>query len=166
MGRKRRKNHVDATGRSTRPDRFVKLDFNLLETPAYRSLSPGARAMLVEFNRLYNGANNGKLFLSQRDAADRVGVTSHTTAAGYIEELADRGFLRIKAKGSFSVKTRRATTYVLTQHSHNDEPASRDFKHWAPKEDKRRVQKSAMTGAITEPSHLLMDWDEAEIVAR
>src|SRR5690242_3929299 len=102
MARRRRAKY-DPTGRGERPDRFVKLDFNLLETPAYRSLSTGARALLVEFNRLYNGNNNGQLFMSQRDAAKMVGVTSHTTAAAYIEELKDRGFIKVRTKGSFSV---------------------------------------------------------------
>src|SRR5436305_9553855 len=107
MGRRKRK--VDATGRN-RNHRFVALDFALLGSDAYRSLSTGARALLVEFNRLYNGANNGELYMSQRKAAELVGVANHATAAGYLRELQDRGFIRQKIKGSFDNKTRFATT--------------------------------------------------------
>lgn len=161
MGRKRRRN-IDATGRTIRADRFVKLDFSLLETVAYRSLSTGARALLVEFNRLYNGANNGQLFMSQRDAARLVGVTSHTTAAGYLKELIDRGFIRERIKGSFNVKTRLATTYVLAQHPYNEQPATRDFKNWkAPKVQKQRARNSATTGANIRPP-ILMDWPDGD----
>jgi hypothetical protein len=158
MGKKRRRKN-DPTGRGgTRGDRFVLLDFALLDSAAYRSLSTGARALLVEFNRLYNGANNGQLFMSQRDAAKLVGVANHVTAAKYINELIDRGFIRERVKGSFSVKTRMASIYVLTQHRYNDQPATRDFKKWVPpKEQKQRVRKKTATGPRIGPI-LLEDW--------
>ena len=47
--------------------RYVALQFWLLESPAYRSLKPVARSTLVDLMALYNGANNGELFLSVRE---------------------------------------------------------------------------------------------------
>lgn len=64
---------VNATGRSIGGDghhvRFYQWE---LKSPAYRSLSLGARALLIELKSLYNGSNNGDLFLSVREAARRL----------------------------------------------------------------------------------------------
>lgn len=164
MGRNR-KRKVDATGRNTNY-RFVALDFALLGSDAYRGLSTGARALLVEFNRLYNGANNGELFMSQRKAAELVGVSNHVTAAGYLRELEDRGFIKARIKGSFDNKTRLATTWVLAQHRYNEQPPTREFMRWrASSEQKRRVRKLTITGSKSAPIDL-SDWpDGCEIAA-
>ena len=160
-----RKSKINATGRN-KNNRYVGLDFALLASEAYRSLSPGARAMLVEVNRLYMGFNNGELFLAQRKAAELVGVANHITAAGYLRELQDRGFIRPKIKGSFDNKTRLATTWVLTQHRYNEQPPTRDFMRWKPAaEQKQRVQKSSQPGAKI-ASTPLDEWpDGCEIAA-
>lgn len=149
---KRRTKKYNATGRSdTR--RFVLLDFALLETGAYRSLGVGARALLIEFHMLYNGANNGTLFMSQRDAAERLGVRSHATAARYIAELEDRGFIKTRIKGSFSNKTKLASTFLLTNQRYNDEPATREFRKWTPPtRQKSRKQKLDVTGSKKRPA--------------
>lgn len=159
------KRKVLANGRN-KFDRFVKLDFGLLKSDAYRSLSTGARALLVEFGRLYNGDNNGELFMSQRTAAEMVGVANHVTAAGYLRELQDRGFIRPKIKGSFDNKTRRATTWVLAHFPLGEQPATREFMRWrAPSKQKQRVQKSTETGSKSAPIDL-SDWpDGCEIAA-
>ena len=161
MARKRKRGPYDPKGRSTtHGDRYIKLDYSLLDSPAYRSLSTGARALLVEFNRLYNGANNGQLFMSQRDAARLVGVTSHMTASKYIRELIDRGFVRERVKGAFSVKTRMATTFILSQFGYNDQPATRAFKAWTPpNQHKQRAHKSTATGSKRLPQ-LLAEWPD------
>ncbi len=64
----RGRNKPNATGRSM-TSRFARLDHRLLESAAYRALSPNARALLVELTRMDNGSNNGALWLSVRDAA-------------------------------------------------------------------------------------------------
>lgn len=159
------KRKVLANGRN-KYDRFVKLDFALLSSDAYRSLSTGARALLVEFGRLYNGANNGELFMSQRTAAEMVGVANHVTAARYLRELQHRGFIRPKIKGSFDNKTRLATTWVLAQFPLNERPATRDYMRWRPPpEQKQRVQKMTAAGSKSAPI-ILSDWpDGCEIAA-
>ena len=63
----RRHNHK---GRST-TERFVSLPHWMLQSPAWRSLSPVARGVFIELAAIYNGSNNGRLALSARDAAER-----------------------------------------------------------------------------------------------
>jgi hypothetical protein len=70
MAKTRAKNKPNATGRSM-TTRFARLDHRLLESSAYRALSPNARALLVELTMLENGNNNGSLWLSVRDGAAR-----------------------------------------------------------------------------------------------
>ena len=48
--------------------RHVRLYAWELESHAYRSLGLGARCLLVELKALYNGANNGSLHMSIREA--------------------------------------------------------------------------------------------------
>lgn len=157
-----RRKRVNVKGRRDGSARFVALDYSLLDSEAYRSLSCGARALLVEFAKLYNGANNGELFMSQRTAAAKLGISSHTAAARHIGQLIDRGFISIRIKGSFNVKTGRATSYVLAQYRMGDEPASRAFRKWVPSAKKSRGRKGATTGQKSEPIEL-SEWPTGAI---
>ncbi len=73
---------LDATGRSKGDGAHVRLYRWLLNSPAYRSLWPASRALLVEVMALYNGHNNGELFLSHREAARRVSDLRNALTAG------------------------------------------------------------------------------------
>lgn len=140
---KRKKSKIDEKGRNPHKDRFVKLDAWIMQSPAYRLLSPGARALLLEFMRLYNGQNNGTLFMSQRDAATAVGVKNHQTAARYIQELVKRGFLRVTMPGSFNNKTHTATSYALAMYDVGNRSATKDFMKLGrlTDEERRRAEK-------------------------
>lgn len=112
----RRKNRPNQRGRNP-TGRFARLDHKLLESGAYRSLSPNARALLVEFVMLDNGANNGSFWLSVRDAADRIGLVDLTATSRAFDELREMGFIRLTKDAHFSVKaseTSRARAWRLT----------------------------------------------------
>ena len=65
MSHKRnRGRRIDATGRSKGGGHHVRLHRWELHHAGFRSLSIGARALLVELKALYIGNNNGALFLS------------------------------------------------------------------------------------------------------
>jgi hypothetical protein len=116
MGRGRKRNRVNQTGRNN-TDRFVRLSYRLLCSNAYRSLSPNARSLLVELAMLYNGGNNGSLYLGVRDAAHRMGVADLTAASRAFDELMTRGFIVMTQDGHFLVKaaeTSRARCWRLT----------------------------------------------------
>jgi hypothetical protein len=112
----RGRNKPNATGRNTK-SRFARLDHRLIESPAYRALSPNARALLVEFTRMDNASNNGALWLSVRDAAVHMGVANTKTASAALSELQDMGFIAMTKDAHFRVKaaeTSRARCWRLT----------------------------------------------------
>jgi hypothetical protein len=76
---------------------FIMLDHWVFEHSNYRSLCLGARGLLWELIRKYDGYNNGRLFLSHRDAAQRLGC-SRNTVGGYYKELELAGFI-LKTRG-------------------------------------------------------------------
>lgn len=127
---KRRGQRSDASGRSAGEGKHVRLHRWLLQSAAYRSLAVGPRAALVELYDLYTGTNNGYLFLSARDAAERLG-THKDRASVWLWELESHGFIRPRQSGSFDWKARTATTWVLTEHPFPaGTPATKDFMRW------------------------------------
>lgn len=102
MGRGRN-NNVLPNGRN-RTSRFVRLDYTLLKSPAYRALSCTARALLVELAMLHNGQNNGALYLSVRDGAARLGLSDLEAASKAFTELVTMGFIVCTADAHFHVK--------------------------------------------------------------
>jgi len=116
MTKPRRPKKPNATGRSD-TSRFVRLDYGILSSNAYRALSPNARSLLVELVMLYNGQNNGSLFLSVRDAAHRMGVADLTAAQRAFDDLQRLGFIELAQEGHFAVKASdksRARCWRLT----------------------------------------------------
>lgn len=77
--------------------KFVKLDHWIFEHPSYRALSLGARGLFWELIRKYDGYNNGRLFLSHRMAALRLGC-SRNTVGRYYKELEHADFI-VKIRG-------------------------------------------------------------------
>lgn len=113
--RKSRGRKPNATGRSN-TDRFVRLPHLILNSCAYRSLSLKARCLLVELGMLYNGSNNGGIFLSVEDAKCRLGLGDHHTVTAAFNELQELGFITKTAEAHFHVKTSetsRARTWRL-----------------------------------------------------
>lgn len=119
----------NATGRARHDTRHVRLHEFLLRSCAYRALSVYARAALVEFYRLYNGQNNGELFLSERKLAEQLGA-SRKRARKAIQELREMGFITIQVPAGFSRKTRHATCWRLTEFPCDGELPTKDFMRW------------------------------------
>lgn len=116
MGKHRNKNRVNQTGRNP-TTRFARLDHRLLNSCAYRALSVTARALLVELTMLDNGENNGSLYLSIRDAADRIGISDLTAVRNAFDELQALGFIELTEDAHFHVKAAdksRARCWRLT----------------------------------------------------
>jgi hypothetical protein len=117
-----------------------------MATPAWRAMSTGARCLYIELRgRLSNDyRNNGKVYLSDRDAAKALGVTPGSVVRWYAENEFF-GFLR-KTCGGFLGSDGRgiATHYRLTEHPTFDNKGAhimptRDFDRW----DGRRFRYAA-----------------------
>ena len=121
--------------RSQKHKRFVLFDYEQIESEAFRYLSGGALKLLIMVRKRFNGINNGHISFSVREGRDLLGYSMNTVAR-YFDELVDKGFLRIKEKGSFSYKKRHATTWIITCEEYNHQK-TRDFKHWIKTDRKK-----------------------------
>ena len=120
------------------------LDRFLMRTQAYRSLHPIARQLFTEISYFYDGSNNGQIFVSVRQAAEWLGVTK-TTAAKYIRQLEDRGFIICMQRGHFDWKAGTATTWRLTHFPTGQERASKEYMKWRA-DEKNTVPKNSRHG--------------------
>ncbi len=136
LAKRRRK--ADATGRSGGDSKHVRLHRWLLKSAAWRSLSLAARCLLIELYDLFNGENNGEIFLSVRQAALRIDTGKDRAHAAF-RELADRGFIRPHQRGSFNYKARHATQWVLTEFSFAGQLPTKDFMRWTAPEIQKPV---------------------------
>ncbi|MDH4459327.1 MAG: helix-turn-helix domain-containing protein [Nevskia sp.] len=121
-----------------------------LNCPAYRCLSPDARALLVEFRALYNGGKN-LVFLSVREMMSRVGIGQRRAQAAR-DELLACGWIRMQTPGGFSRKVKHATEFVLTNEPLDERDgavAPKDFMRWKP-EPKITVAAAATLGSQDE----------------
>ena len=141
-------------GRST-TERFVSLPHWMLQSPAWRSLSPVARSVFIELAAIYNGSNNGHIALSARDAAERTRCSKNTASRAFAE-LIQKGFIDLCSRGHFDRKAPHAAEYRLTMHGcdRSGERASKRFMCWHPAEPKSvagpiRGTAGVTTGTVT-----------------
>lgn len=125
---------TNAKGRSVGKHPFVMLSHFAFDCPAFRSLKPGPRALLMEFVRRHNGVNNGRIGFSQRDMSAAINVADRETVAAYVRQLEEFGFIKAHKRGGFNVKVadRRATEWSLTMFPLGEVAATKEFMHWRP----------------------------------
>lgn len=102
MKRKRR-NQIDATGRSNNQTRFISLDHVLVKSEAWQSLKPAYRSIYIEMCFFYNGHNNGEISFSVRQATQRCMIGNVTAMHGF-KALEERGFIICRKQSAFNMK--------------------------------------------------------------
>ena len=125
--------------RKEKAPRHVRLYHWMLNTPAWRSLSPVARSLYVQLAARYAGANNGRIHYSVREGADELHA-GKTTIQRALGELEDRAFIVAMKRGAFSLKLKHATEWRLTEFycDVTQRAATKDFMRWEP----AKIQKS------------------------
>lgn len=135
---------LNAKGRNPNNERFTALPHAVMKSEAYRSLSTAARALLFELAMMENSKNNGSLYLSVRDAADRLGMADPTSVANAFAELVDRGLIRCAKDAHFEVKAAdqaRARCWMLTWLPANKKPPTSEWRAYrAPSGSKAEVR--------------------------
>jgi hypothetical protein len=115
--------------------RFVHLPEYLQATEAWATLKPGPRALYIELKRRFNGKNNGRIFLSYRDAAAAINV-HYNTIGPYFAELEKRGLIamtRGPCLGPSGVG--QASLWALQELAAKDgKPAAQGFLRWKEKQ--------------------------------
>jgi hypothetical protein len=146
--RKRGRNKVNATGRNENTTkRFAGIPHEILLSASFRSLDPVARSLLLELVMMENGRNNGSLWLSVKDAIDRLGMTDARPLAKAFDLLQNTGLIVMTKDAHFSVKashTSRARCWGLTWISIDGKPPKhtwRDYQPPAKSPENRRADK-------------------------
>lgn len=110
----------------------VRLDHSVFYSAAYRALSSAARILIFELSGLYNGRNNGEIFLSVRDAAKLMGMADTGVASRAFRELIAHGLIVLESAGTFSLKQSHASRWRLTFLPADGKAPTREFEHWEP----------------------------------
>ena len=126
MKTKRRKRRPNATGRNHN-NQFLKIDYDMAHSAAWRSLSGSAMKVWIELRTRYNGRNNGDLSLSLDEAARLLKMGKATVLRAY-QELEEKGFIRMVERGQWY--GRLATTWEVTDKPHKGYPATNDWSSW------------------------------------
>jgi len=109
-------------GRDQRNERkgehFTQMFRAVMESPAWRALSPTARALCPWLKMEWHGPkanNNGKLQLSVRQAAERMGVGLNTAGRAF-HDLQAKGFLVVTQRANHGPKgDAQSHLYKLTE---------------------------------------------------
>ena len=106
---------------------FVMLRYDIMDSPAWRSLSPNARCVWLEIMRRYNGYNNGDIPLSCREAGELCRI-SKGTAGRALKDLQDKGFIKIGTFAGFQNKHRVSTRWEVTHERCGEKPPTNEWK--------------------------------------
>jgi len=111
----------------------VRLYAHELTCPAYCTLNPDARALLIELRALYRPSKGNVVFLSLREATKRIGVGQRRVQAAFAA-LIERGWITVETPGGFTYKTRHATSYRLENEAGAalDAKPSKPYMRWQP----------------------------------
>lgn len=122
-----------ANRRKASTEAHVRLYRHELECPAWRTLEPDARALLIELRALYRPSEGNIVFLSVREAMQRLGIGQRRAQSAFTA-LLERGWIAIHQQGGFSRKVKHATSYKLLNEA-NASPgaiATKDYMRWQP----------------------------------
>jgi hypothetical protein len=109
---------------------FVMVHAELLDMPAWRAMSLGARILYIALKRRYRKDNNGSIFLSQRDAEAELGC-SRRYVGRWFKELQHYGFIAMTRQGALGLEGKgKASHWRLTEVACMNDPPTRDFTNW------------------------------------
>lgn len=145
MSRSRQRMKGRSSHRSV-AEAHVRLYRHELECPAYRRLSPNARALLIELRALYSPKKGDNcVFLSVRQIMARCNLTQRAAQRAR-DELVDRGWAKIAQRGSFDYKVRHATVFALENEPPNLSNGSKPGKaymRWQPEPATKKASSGA-----------------------
>ena len=111
---------------------FVPLLKDTLDSPAWRAMSHGARALYIALKRRYNmqAHNNGRLYLSHRKAIEEI-RSSPKQIVRWFRELQHYGFIVMMSRGYLGIDGKgQAPRWRLTEIGYMKDPPTRDFIRW------------------------------------
>ncbi len=147
MPRKKKPQSPNAKGRRKGEGQFWKLRYDLIKSDAFRSLQGNSVKVLIELRGRFNGANNGKLYLSYQEAADLLGMSKSSVKRAF-EELLEKGLVRREKDGHWY--GRQAAEYSTTFDARDGHLKTDDWRNWKKplkQKNKKTVPKRNSNGA-------------------
>jgi hypothetical protein len=120
---------------------FVMVTNQVLDSPAWRAMSHGARSLYIALKRRYsqNSHNNGKIYLSTRVARKELGRSGLSEIGRWFQELQYYGFIVMMKPGYLGVDGKgKAPRWRLTEVAYmrgtsskgNEDMPTQDFLKW------------------------------------
>lgn len=134
MSKFKRGRRAGVNGRSAENKRHVRLHVWVTQSDAFRDLNPFEARLLLALYELYNGYNNGDLFLSCREAARRCKMSKNTASKSF-HRLIELGFIRRRADEPENYSLGEANHWILTEFEYGTRPPTKEFLKWQPKEN-------------------------------
>jgi hypothetical protein len=108
------------------------LTHSMVDSPAFRALSPNAVALFVHMLRRYNSFNNGDIVFSCREASKLLHIGKDTAGRAF-DDLMEKGFIGIGRDSSFTLKSKESRRWILTcwPLKQNIAP-THDWRAWKP----------------------------------
>lgn len=127
MTKRRHKGYGAPTGK------YAAIPLSVINTPAWRAMGTSSQALFVWLLMEWKGPkfnNNGKITLSVRQAAEKMGI-SRETAANAFRQLQAKGFIEVKKGGSLGVKGHgRCPEFEITSVALPGKNASNKYLTW------------------------------------
>ena len=127
-------------------EHFAKMLRSTMEEPAWQALNPTAQALYPWLKLEWHGPrynNNGKIRLSVRQAASRLGVSTNTAARAF-HELQAKGFLVVTETACLGIAGHATSpAFELTELAlpHGDRAEGRKlYRRWCPGNDLRIIK--------------------------
>jgi hypothetical protein len=111
---------------------FVPVLIDTLDQPAWKAMSFGARALYIALKRRFSPHhhNNGRIFLSQRDAAKELN-SHHNEIARWYRELQHFGFIVMMVPGFLGIQGKgQAPRWRLTELGYMRDLPTKDYAGW------------------------------------
>jgi hypothetical protein len=135
---------------------YARIFHDVMDSPAWRSLTAYEQAIYLHLVRRYNGRNNGQISLSVREAATAINAAKNT-AARALKVLTQKGFISVVKRGWYNPKREhgRATEYRLTEYPCDvtGKAASFDFRRHGNGSDGDAVYHQRDTRSVSPEGH-------------
>lgn len=121
-------------------EKWTQIHLATMDNPAWRALSPMAQALFPWLRLEFKGPkanNNGRLQLSQRDAARKMGVKKAETIGKAFHDLQAKGFVKVHQCAALGI-----------------EGKGKSFQF--------EITDLAMPGPRNRPSYLFKEWEEGK----
>ena len=106
---------------------YVPFYYEIMDSTAYKSLSPKSRCLLMELQRREFPNKNGFVGMSEKRAADILDCAENTASKAF-EELINRGFIIRNFDGDYTRGL--ASEWIITYLQYQGREPTHDWKHY------------------------------------